>query len=292
MEEYRMRVSARPLVAMAALAALASGATNPSAVSLTVSPPLAVLQVETTRQFTAAVQNAANPGVRWFINDVEGGNATLGTISAAGLYRAPSFSPQAILRIRAVTMADPSKSAMASAYVLPAIVVVSPNRGDLASGERLQSGVNVINHSNRQVIWSVNDVPGGNAAMGMISSSGLYQAPAALTAPMVARVKAVSAIDPRTNATAAVNVTPAAAVSVDVRPNTSSVRAGESQRFVATVNRTSNQQVVWYVNDMAGGNSTVGTIDASGLFRAPARVPTPAVVTVNLNPAVGVAGRA
>jgi hypothetical protein len=37
--------------------------------------------------------------------------------------------------------------------------------------------------------------------------------------------------------------------------------------------------VQWFVNDVAGGNSSFGTIVA-GLYTAPAQVPNPAAVTV------------
>jgi hypothetical protein len=48
------------------------------------------------------------------------------------------------------------------------------------------------------------------------------------------------------------------------------------QRFAATVNATSSQAVTWTVQ----GGSGNGTIDASGLYTAPAAVPNPATVTI------------
>jgi hypothetical protein len=38
--------------------------------------------------------------------------------------------------------------------------------------------------------------------------------------------------------------------------------------------------VDWTVNGIGGGNSTVGTIDTTGLYTAPASVPIPATVAV------------
>ena len=54
-----------------------------------------------------------------------------------------------------------------------------------------------------------------------------------------------------------------------------------TQQFTATVQNTSNKSVTWKVNGVTGGNSTVGTISASGSYRAPSSVPNPAVVTVS-----------
>lgn len=48
---------------------------------------------------------------------------------------------------------------------------------------------------------------------------------------------------------------------------------GENQQFNATVTGTTNTSVNWAVNSVAGGNSTVGTITAAGLYTAPASAP-------------------
>ena len=69
-------------------------------------------------------------------------------------------------------------------------------------------------------------------------------------------------------------------VSVSVSPTTASVQTGASQQFTATVQNTANTNVSWQVNGVVGGDSTHGTISTSGLFTAPASVPSPATVTV------------
>jgi hypothetical protein len=57
------------------------------------------------------------------------------------------------------------------------------------------------------------------------------------------------------------------------------------QQFTATVNGSSNQQVTWQVS---GGN-TNGTIDGTGLYTAPAVVPTQPTVTITASAAAGAA---
>ena len=75
--------------------------------------------------------------------------------------------------------------------------------------------------------------------------------------------------------------TPAPVVTVTVSPSTASVSAGGgTQAFTATVENTSNTVVTWQVGGVTGGNSTVGTISTSGLYTAPATVPSPSTVTV------------
>jgi serine protease len=72
-----------------------------------------------------------------------------------------------------------------------------------------------------------------------------------------------------------------AAVLVTVSPSAASVTSGGgTQTFTATVQNTSNTSVTWQVGGVTGGNATVGTISTSGLYTAPATVPSPSTVTV------------
>jgi hypothetical protein len=67
---------------------------------------------------------------------------------------------------------------------------------------------------------------------------------------------------------------------VTVAPSSATVVVNALQQFTATVTGTSNTNVNWLVNGVSGGNSTVGTISTTGLFTAPATVPTPSTVTI------------
>lgn len=68
-------------------------------------------------------------------------------------------------------------------------------------------------------------------------------------------------------------------ITVTVSPTSTSLGVGANQQFSATVKDSSDQSVQWEVNGVAGGNSQVGTIDNSGLYIAPATVPS-GLVTV------------
>jgi hypothetical protein len=70
-------------------------------------------------------------------------------------------------------------------------------------------------------------------------------------------------------------------VTASVSPTAPSVRIGAAQQFTATVSGSSNQTVSWFVNSVAGGNATVGTISATGMYQSPSSVPNPASVTVS-----------
>jgi len=69
-------------------------------------------------------------------------------------------------------------------------------------------------------------------------------------------------------------------VTVTVTPATDSIRIKRTQQFTASVQGTASQAVTWTVNGVPGGNSTIGTISSTGLYTAPAIVPSPSKVTV------------
>jgi len=56
---------------------------------------------------------------------------------------------------------------------------------------------------------------------------------------------------------------------VTVSPSSALVAVGTSQQFTATVAGTNNTAVIWSVDGVHGGNSSVGTITSSGLYTAP-----------------------
>ena len=62
---------------------------------------------------------------------------------------------------------------------------------------------------------------------------------------------------------------------VSVSPKTASKFPGEQQPFTAAVSGSTNTAVAWQVNGVSGGNASVGTVDAAGLYTAPAVVPSP-----------------
>src|SRR6202162_6119054 len=69
-------------------------------------------------------------------------------------------------------------------------------------------------------------------------------------------------------------------VTVTVSPASANVRAGATKSFGATVAGSSNTAVAWQVNGVAGGSAATGTISSSGLYTAPATVPSSNTVTV------------
>jgi hypothetical protein len=83
--------------------------TQASAVSVTVSPTSGAVASGGSEQFTAQVTNTTNTGVGW--------TASIGSITAAGLFTAPMVSTDQAATVTATSTADPSKSATASLTV-------------------------------------------------------------------------------------------------------------------------------------------------------------------------------
>src|SRR5579885_1068656 len=74
------------------------------------------------------------------------------------------------------------------------------------------------------------------------------------------------------SSTSSTTVTPPV-IMVSVSPATTTVFTSGTAQFTATVTGTSNTAVTWSVGGVAGGNQTLGTINASGLYTAPTLVP-------------------
>lgn len=98
--------------------------------------------------------------------------------------------------------------------------------------------------------------------MGAVTSTGLYTAPSRSPESSSVRIRAVSAADPDADDQSIVSIQD---LKVTILPDRPSVKMGDKLRFTAKVEGSTNQQVRWYINDIAGGNATTGLIDASGL---------------------------
>jgi hypothetical protein len=185
----------------------------PKPVSVTLNPTSASVEASGgTQAFSATVANSLDSTVSWQVNGVTGGTATTGTISAGGVYTAPSTVPtSATVTVSAVSNADATKGASAQVTVTPMITVaVSPSSASVAVSASESFSATVRNSSNAAVTWQVNGVAGGNATVGTISGAGLYTAPMTVPSPATVSVTAVSAADAARSASTQVTIVPAA----------------------------------------------------------------------------------
>jgi serine protease len=91
-----------------------AGSTGCPAITVSLLPATVSLVTGATQTFNPAVANAQNTAVSWLVDGVAGGNATVGTISAGGVYTAPAAVPAAgSVTLMATSIEDPTKFASA-----------------------------------------------------------------------------------------------------------------------------------------------------------------------------------
>ena len=178
-----------------------------SAVSVTVTPATASVQVNQTQQFNATVNNSGSQTVTWSVSP------SGGAITSGGFYTAPSSLPVGAVTVTATSSTTPPVSGTATVTVTnppppppPVSVTISPTLATVRAGKTKTFTATVQNTSNTAVTWKVNGITGGNASVGFISSLGTYKAPATVPLQLVVTVSAVSVADPTKSASASVTV--------------------------------------------------------------------------------------
>ena len=133
----------------------ASSTVTLTVVGISISPTVATLYTSGTQQFTATVTSSSNTAVTWSINPA------VGSVSAAGLYTAPSsIASQQTVTVTATSNADPSKTASATVTVkLPVSVSLSPSSVAYNCMQNPQLTATVANTGNTAVTWSASGYP-------------------------------------------------------------------------------------------------------------------------------------
>lgn len=237
--------------------------TTPAQVTVSLNQSTVNIAVGAATQFTATVKGTSNTAVTWSVDGVTKGNSTVGTITAAGFYTAPS-QPGAHT-VMAASVAQASSTAKASVTVVNG-TTISPTTATLdgSSSQTQQFTASVTASSNTAANWSVDNIPGGNSSVGMISASGVYTAPGAAGTHTIT---ATSAADASSAASAAVTV-----FTFLLSPASSVVAPSGTQQITSTIDGLGNTSVTWSVDGVAGGNSSTGMISSSGSYTAPAGV--------------------
>jgi hypothetical protein len=137
----------------------------------------------------------------------------------------------------------------------------------------------VTNTTDSAVSWGINSVPGGNAALGTITSAGVYTAPADLPSPATVQVTATSHADSTKSGSGTLAIT--SDITLSLTPNPASVELGASQAFQAAVTSSGHPDTAmrWGLSGPAC-SSGCGTVDASGKYTAPQTLPAPASTTL------------
>jgi len=261
-----------------------SGARNlavQAAVAVAVTPDKQTIHIGQTETFSAHVLNNANTAVTWQVNGKTGGDSTIGTIDAKGVYTPPSVLPPSAptaaagtdpsVTITAVSQADPTKSGSVTLFlenappVLTSLTPSAINTG-LAYAVKL-TGTGFLAGS--QVMFNGKPATGAT----FVSSTEIDLTG---TSTLAGGTNiSVTVVNPQSGGTSsgARNLAVEAPVAVTVTPDKQTIRIGQTEGFYSHVSNNSNTAVTWQVNGKAGGDSTAGTIDAKGIYTPPAILP-------------------
>jgi hypothetical protein len=214
-----------------------------------------------------------------------------GSVSATHNYSAaysPSTGPISVVPSASMTNTAGTGTTYGTPFpviqLAPIAVGVSSPATTVQAPATLQFSAVVQYASDTSVTWDVNGVPGGNSTLGQISTGGLYTPPANLTGPISVGITAIANADHQTSSTAfMVQVIPPISVTIATTPPTASpatLQIPATLQFTAAVNNASNTAVTWYVNGVAGGNSTIGVISPAGLYTPPSSLTTPISIRI------------
>ncbi|MBD3162832.1 MAG: hypothetical protein GF346_10570, partial [Candidatus Eisenbacteria bacterium] len=257
-----------------------------------------------------------NTGVTWSV--VEG--ATHGSVSASGLYTAPATLPTPpTATVRATSDADPTEHADATVTItdsppgdnvlsvgtgtVPAAIplrleneeavkgvqtdvqfdpaVVSYVSGEATGrGAGMSFSASVVGGNAVRVVLYYADastLPAGSGAIANLTFECLESPDSSVLTPTNTILSDPSG-DPLgvTNEPGSVTCGGGTEIEVTVSPAAATVQVGMTQQFTATVTGTTNTGVTWSVVEGA----TYGSISGSGLYTAPATLPSPPAATV------------
>ena len=251
-------------------------------ISVVLAPQQVSIPLGSKQQFTPTVAGTANTAVTWALSGYGCAGSACGTITSSGSYTAPTtMPPTGIVFVTATSMADSTKSGMATVYFNSAVTVsVSPTSPTLKLGATQQFKATVSGTNSTGVNWSISGTGCADAACGTITSAGLYTAPKTAPTPPTVTVEATSTADRNAFAKAIVNFQ--VPIGITIMPTAASLVAGGHYQFSDTVVGASDTAVNWSVSGTGCSGSACGTISAGGLYVAPATITGQLNVTVKV----------
>ncbi len=274
------------------------GAAAQTTAVVTVTPATNNVPITGTRQLAVTVTGVANTAVTWSVNGIAGGNSTVGTISATGLYTAPAaiLSTGLPASVTATSVAAPTASGtclMTVRNVIPKPAAVSPNPVPPGAFTLTMTGNNFITGARVYLASAVTTGTGTSDTSGQIPATAKAKALiTVVNSSLKITVTGTATIAELTGASLIVSnpgplavsapfsISPKSGVSVSVAPVALTVALGGTQAFQATVTGTTNLAVTWKINGLTGGSADVGIISAAGIFTAPNAVPPAGSVTI------------
>jgi uncharacterized protein (DUF1800 family) len=243
-----------------------------------ISSPSNAVRVNQTLQLTS--QSLSNGmALTFYVDGIQGGNATVGTISSSGLYTAPAVipSPDSVTITSTSNQYPTAPKGSATVAIwnpIPIIGAVTPGGFSEGTTTVTIDGSEFIYGA--QISWN-----GAPVATTFVSNTELV----AQIAEPTPGTYPLTVTNPNPGSASAppipLVVGPGQVVLQLYTGGYTDVRVSNSITFGLNVNGTDNPAVTLAINGIAGGNSTVGTVSAKNgsiTYVAPAVVPTPSNV--------------
>ena len=205
-------------------------------------------------------------------------SGSLGSVSGAGVYTAPAVPPVPnTVVVRAVEPASRRFAGSAAVTVVnpvPAITSLSPNV--INTGLAYVVDIKGTGFSAAsQVMWA-----GQPVSSTFVSATDLRLTG---TSTLAAGTKLAITVEnpaPGGGTSNAATLTVDLPVALTLTPDGRTIRCGATLTLTAKVTNTTDTAVAWQVDGQVGGNSTVGKVSATGIYTAPADLPSPTAVIV------------
>src|SRR5579862_9729475 len=269
-----------PCLALISSLALVGCGSSSTAATISITPTSATVLLNTSIQFIPSETGSSN-AIQWSVNGIANGNATVGTISAAGLYTAPGTVPASATGVAVpIIFCTPNSSV--------------PNSGSTGAVCELQAGFNLTNFvagdtitiaNNSQAGWDGSFIiqfaaplSNGNFGVQIANPAGPPPTGTGGTATAVPNLT-ISAQVESTSAVATATVTLDSGVRVAFSETTFTIGTNEEFLFTPfiSVSGSSNPAVTWSVS------SGIGTIDPnSGLYIAPSTTGTATITATSV----------
>lgn len=149
---------------------------------------------------------------------------------------------------------------------------------EVSSSHRFEAS---FNGETPEVYWYVNGLGGGNHSWGMITTDGLYIAPADQPSGAVVTIEAKAVEDTTVEGSAKVRIHKSAGTPlVKVTPTAVIVGVTDSVEFSSIVTNCSSDDVVWSIEPSWGSPASLGTIRPNGTYVAPASARSGFIVVI------------
>ncbi|HXR34201.1 MAG TPA: hypothetical protein VN830_10855 [Verrucomicrobiae bacterium] len=252
-----------------------------SDITVSISPGTASVELGAAQAFHASISSNGkpDPAIRWSLSG-SSCPGSCGSVDASGNYTAPQILPgNAGVALTATSTADPSKQNSAS------VLITSDFSMQLSAPATVQPGVTTAllatmtpvpgSNPSSSLSWSLSGAGCSGSACGIltvtttqsaggnaIADTANYTAPVTAPQPDTVTVSVTPQADPTKRAQA--NITIALGAGLSISPPTATLAGNHRITLTASLYGAANNGLVWSVNGVSGGNTTLGQICVVG----------------------------